>query len=540
MQHAPAYSLLIKRLLAAPLAHSADQEIIYRDRRRHSYTEFGRRVSRLGHVLTGLGIGIGDRVAMFDWDSHRYLEGYFAVPMLGAALQTVNIRLSPEQIHYTLRDVGARVIIVHADFLPLVASLRDRLDWIEAIIVIDDGAEPCDRPPGTVGEYEALLEAAPDRFDFPDFDEQVIATTFHTSGTTGNPKAVHFSHRQLVLHTLAGMAALGTSHSGQSFHMGDVYMPMTPMFHVHAWGLPFMATAMGVLQVYPGRYDPQMLLDLRERHGVTLSHGVPTVLHMLLDAAEGRGSDLSGWKMIVGGSPLPAALQQRAARTGLTVFTGYGMSETCPLLTVSRLRPERGDSEEEEAPPALRAAGLQIPLVELAILDDDGRPQPHDGQAVGELVARAPWLTDSYVGNAEASAALWDGGWMHTQDVASVDPDGTVWIRDRAKDLVKSGGEWISSAALEDLIAGCDGVKEVAVVATPHEKWGERPRAVLVAEGSRCQIELSAAIAATVADAIDCGGISRYAAPDLAWTTQLPRTSVGKIDKKKLREEFAG
>ncbi len=539
MQHAPAYSLLIKRLLAAPLAHSADQEIVYRDQRRHSYAEFGRRVSRLGNVLTGLGIGIGDRIAMFDWDSHRYLECYFAVPMLGAALQTVNVRLSPEQIHYTLRDVGARVIIVHTDFLPLVAALRDRLDWIEAIIVIDDDAAPCDRPLGTVGEYEALLDAAPDGFDFPDFDEQVIATTFHTSGTSGNPKAVHFSHRQLVLHTLAGMAALGTSHPGQSFHMGDVYMPLTPMFHVHAWGLPFMATAMGVLQVYPGRYDPQMLLDLRERHGVTLSHGVPTVLHMLLDAAEGRGTDLSGWKMIVGGSPLPAALQQRAARTGLTVFTGYGMSESCPLLTVSRLRPDRGD-KIGEAPAALRAAGLPIPLVELAILGDDGQPQPHDGETVGELVARAPWLTDSYAGNAEASAALWDGGWMHTQDVASIDPDGTVRIRDRAKDLVKSGGEWISSAALEDLIAGCDGVKEVAVIATPHEKWGERPRAVLVAEGSCCQIELSAAIASAVSDAIECGKISRYAAPDLAWTTQLPRTSVGKIDKKRLREEFAG
>lgn len=539
MQHAPAYSLLIKRLLAAPLAHSADQEIIYRDRRRHSYAEFGRRIARLGHMLTGLGIGMGDRVAMFDWDSHRYLECYFAVPMLGAALQTVNIRLSPEQIHYTLRDVGARVIIVHADFLPLVAGLRDRLDWIEAIIVIDDGAAPCDPPPGTVGEYEALLETAPDSFDFPDFDEETIATTFHTSGTTGNPKAVRFSHRQLVLHTLAGMAALGTSHPEQSFHMGDVYMPMTPMFHVHAWGLPFAATAMGVRQIYPGRYDPQILLDLRERHGVTLSHGVPTVLHMLLDAAEQRGSDLSGWKMIVGGSPLSAALQQRAARSGLTVFTGYGMSESCPLLTVSRLRPDRGDAIEE-APPALRAAGLPIPLVELAILDDDGRAQPHEGQSVGELVARAPWLTDSYVGDAGASAALWDGEWMHTQDVASIDPDGTVRIRDRAKDLVKSGGEWISSAAIEDLIAGCAGVKEVAVVATPHEKWGERPRAVLVAEGAVCRIALSATITAAVTEAIECGRISRYAAPDLAWTTQLPRTSVGKIDKKRLRDEFAG
>jgi fatty-acyl-CoA synthase len=332
-----AYPLLIKQLLHTPLAVAAEQQIVYRDRVRHDYRKMRERIRRLASALQALGIGPGDTVAVMDWDSHRYLEAYFAVPMMGAVLMTVNVRLSPEQIAYTLNHSGAGAVLVNTEFMPVFQSIRGQLETADRFVVIDD--EGAGVPAGFAGEYEALLDGASPDYFFPDFDENTRATTFYTTGTTGDPKGVYFSHRQLVLHTLAVAVALTSAPQQGRVHRDDVYMPITPMFHVHAWGIPFVATMLGLKQVYPGRYAPDTLVELIRREGVTFSHCVPTLMHMLLSSPASRDADLRGWKVIVGGSALSRGLAQAALERGIDVFTGYGMSETCPIVTLAFARP---------------------------------------------------------------------------------------------------------------------------------------------------------------------------------------------------------
>jgi len=289
------YDLTIRRLFEAPVVDAPDQEIVYRGHLRLTYRQFRERVHRLAAALAALGVRPGDTVAMMDYDSHRYLEAFYAVPMMGAVLHTINVRLSPEQIAYTIDHAEDDVILVHSDFLPILEAIRGRTEQPKAIVaLVDEGARPV-TPLPLAGEYEALLAAAPPRFDFPELDEETRATTFYTTGTTGHPKGVFFSHRQLVLHTLGVATALGSARHC-SFRQGDVYMPITPMFHVHAWGIPYVATALGVKQVYPGKYAPDALLSLIEREKVTFSHCVPTILHMLLRTPGSEKVDLSRWK----------------------------------------------------------------------------------------------------------------------------------------------------------------------------------------------------------------------------------------------------
>ena len=533
-QSAYAYPLLIKQLLHATLAHSGGQEIVYRDRVRHDYRTMRARVGRLASTLTALGVKSGETVAVMDWDSHRYLECYFAIPMLGAVLQTVNVRLSPAQIAYTLNHAEARAILVHADFVPLLAPLLAELPNLSTIVLLTDG-DPVAAPFANAGEYEQLLAGASPDFVFPDFDENTIATTFYTTGTTGLPKGVFFSHRQIVLHALAGMAALGSPGVGQRFHRDDVYMPITPMFHVHAWGKPYIATLMGVKQVYPGRYAPDLLLALRRREGVTFSHCVPTILQMLLAEAAKTNERLDGWKMIIGGSAMSAALCEAAMARGIDAFSGYGMSETCPLLTLAQLRP--GDPD----PLATRLkSGRPIPLVDLRTVDESMDDVPRDGKSSGEIVVRAPWLTQGYLKQPEASEQLWRGGYLHTNDIGWIDQAGYLKITDRLKDVIKSGGEWVSSIDVEDLIARLAGVGEVAVIGVPDARWGERPIAIVVKRDKAEQPVDEAAIKAHVAGFAERGMISRYAVPDrVVFVAALDKTSVGKLDKKALRQRYA-
>jgi len=298
------YPLLIKNLLLAPLANRPDQVITYKGALRFTYRQFHERVARLASALLGLGVKQGDVVAVMDWDSHRYLEAYFAIPMIGAVLHTVNIRLSPEQLLFTMDHAEDKVLLLNADFLPLIEAIRGRLDTITHTILLTDGAAA---PASTVkfdGEYEALLAAAEPLKEFPDFDENTRATTFYTTGTTGLPKGVAFSHRQLVLHTLVFTGLLSANPAQGNFHREDVYMPITPMFHVHAWGIPYIATYLGVKQVYPGRYIPSALSALVRDEGVTFSHCVPTVLSMILRDQGSASYDLSKWKVVIGGSAL--------------------------------------------------------------------------------------------------------------------------------------------------------------------------------------------------------------------------------------------
>ncbi|MBL8448673.1 MAG: fatty acid--CoA ligase [Dechloromonas sp.] len=524
------YPLLIRQLLHSPLATAPQQEIVYRDRR-HDYREFERRLGRLANVLAGYGVGPGTTVAVLDWDSHRYLEAFFAVPMMGAVLQTVNVRLPAEQVLYTLDHAGAETILVHGDFVPLLASLRDRLPRVRTYILIEDDAPDDAAALPFAGEYEALLAAAPADFPFPDFDESTRATTFYTTGTTGLPKGVHFSHRQIVLHTLAAALAYTAAPAAGRLHRGDVYLPLTPMFHVHAWGLPYIATLLGLKQVYPGRYQPEHLLNLIAAEGVTFSHCVPTVMQMLLSSPDSERVDLSRWKVVIGGSALPGGLAAAALARGIDVFAGYGMSETGPLLTLARVPDEGGD-----ALAARSRTGYPVPLVELRTVDADFADTPRDGKTPGEIVARAPWLTASYSGNAQATRELWAGGYLHTGDIGTLDPDGCLRITDRLKDVIKSGGEWISSLEVENLLSRHPAVAEAAVIGFPDPHWGERPYAlVLLRPGGQVDPE---ELRRLVREAAASGSVSRYAVPErIDFVSELPRTSVGKLDKKRLRTQ---
>jgi acyl-CoA synthetase (AMP-forming)/AMP-acid ligase II len=533
------YPLLVKHLLHTALATAPAQEIVYRDLKRYDYRALRERIGRLAGALERLGIEAGHTVAVMDWDSHRYLECYFAVPMMGAVLQTVNVRLSPEQILYTLNHARPTVVLVHADFLPLLEEIKDRIESVKTYVLLIDGAAPPATSLPVAGEYEALVASSPADHAFADFDENTRATTFYTTGTTGLPKGVYFSHRQLVLHTLAGLAALGSAATGQRFHRADVYMPITPMFHVHAWGMPYIATVMGVKQVYPGRYAPDMLLRLIRTEQVTFSHCVPTILHMLLNCPEGREADLSGFKMVIGGSALSRGLAQAALSRGIDVFTGYGMSETCPILTLAQLTPETLERDVEGQLDVRTKAGRPIPLVDLRIVDEEMRETPHDGKAAGEVVVRAPWLTQGYLGDGRNSEALWRGGYLHTNDIASIDADGYVAITDRLKDVIKSGGEWVSSLEVEDILSQHPGVSEAAVIGVPDERWGERPLALIVPRPDYADRLTDDDVKAHVQRFADKGVVSKWAVPSRVHTvTALDKTSVGKLDKKLMRQKY--
>lgn len=500
------YPLLIRHLLANA---SSNHAVIVSGTHRLTYQDLVDRIARLASLLAASGVKPGDTVAVMDWDSHRYLECYFAIPMMGAVLQTVNVRLSPEQVAFTLRQSKASLLLYNTDFNDLCIELLPALPAIRGTIRMTDSAG--------ANDYETKLAEASNQFQFPDFDENAVATTFHTTGTTGDPKQVFFTHRQLVLHTLALSSALANQPDGQGMRRSDVYMPMTPMFHVHAWGMPYVATMLGLKQVYPGRYDPHALLALRGREGVTLSHCVPTILRMLLDA--NPGGQLSPWTMIIGGAALSESLVRDAARVGIHTVAGYGMSETGPVIALARAGDGRGGIGGRTA--QLSRAGFPIPLTYL-------RVDPGNGN---ELLLRAPWLTQGY-SDPVASDDLWAGGWLHTGDVASIDAEGALHIVDRLKDVIKSGGEWVSSVALENLLATQDEISEAAVIGVPDEKWGERPFAFVVATDAFDPVRTGEILRREAAE----GRLSRYAIPEhIIRLDAMPRTSVGKVDKKLLR-----
>ncbi|MBB6407781.1 fatty acid--CoA ligase [Mesorhizobium sangaii] len=533
------YPLLIKQLWHTPLVQAPDQEIVYRDVRRFTYRQLRERIGRLASSLAGLGVAAGDTVGVLDWDSNRFLEAYFAVPMMGAVLQTVNVRLSPEQIAYTIDHAGPSVLLVNDDFVPVLEGIRQQLPKVKTLIVMSDRAVPQTGSLSFAGEYEHLLAGASADYDFPDFDEDTLATTFYTSGTTGKPKGVNFSHRQLVLHTLAQMAFLGTATKQGRFGRDDVYMPMTPMFHAHAWGLPWTATLSGAKQVYPGRYDPHLLVKLIKTEGVTVTHGVPTILQMLLGAATAANTDLAGLKMAVGGSELPKALARQALALGVDVYAGYGMSETAPLLSLAQVRTEDLTADVDRQLDIRTMAGISAPLVDLRLVDRNRDEAARDGKTTGEIVVRAPWLTQGYAGDPEASEQLWSGGYLHTGDIGVIDAGGYLRVVDRIKDVIKSGGEWVSSLQIEDLISQCEGVSEAAVIGIKDEKWGERPLA-LVIRNAKTGSELSdIRIMAHLKSFADSGVISKVGIPDkILFVDTLPRTSVGKFDKKQLRATY--
>ena len=520
------YQLTIPMLLRRAEAYFGGKEIVTRlpDRSFHrtTYAETCRRARALAVGLADLGLERGDRVATLCWNHHQHHEAYLGIPCGGFVLHTLNLRLHPNDLAQIATHAGDRAVIVDRSLLPLLDQFKERTP-IERIFVVEDS-------------YEELLAGADaDRWGDPQLNENEAAAMCYTSGTTGQPKGVVYSHRSTLLHTL-GVAAHNPLGLGISER--DVILPVVPMFHANAWGYPYVATMVGAKLVYPGPHlDPESLLDDFVAEGVTWTAGVPTIwlgLLQLLDAQPERW-DLSRLKgMLVGGSAAPRAMIAGfKERHGLDVVHGWGMTETSPVASTAQLPGELAYADPDTRFDYIAMQGLPLPLVELRNRDAEGKVLPWDGESMGELEIRGPWVAAGYYATEEQAERWTDDGWFKTGDVVSIDPHGFIQIKDRAKDVIKSGGEWISSVELENALMAHPAVVEAAVIAVPDPKWDERPlAAVVLKEG---------------ADAT-AGELREFLAPSFAkwwlpdrfeFVSEIPKTSVGKFKKTELRETFA-
>ena len=536
-----AYPLILKKLLNTPLIYAPEKEIVYCDGTRYTYKDLNHRIQRLADGLNRLGVQQGDVVAVLDYDSPRYLECFFAIPMMGAVLQTANWRLSSEQIVYTINHAEAKTMITHADFLPVIETVRDQLTHLKTLVVIQEEAAAIDANRLVDADYEEMLASASPSYEFPDLDENTKATTFYTTGTTGNPKGVYYSHRQLVLHALSVCIVSSAYHTISRFRSNDVYMPLTPMFHVHAWGFPFVATLMATKQVYPGPYEPEKLLRLIQAENVTFSHCVPTVLQMILTHPLAKTVDLSNWKVVMGGSQLPKGLARQAMDLGIEIHAGYGMSETGPVMTDAAPTESMLDWEEDRFLNIITKTGKPLPLAEVEVVDEHVQGLPHDGVTTGEVVMRSPWLTQSYFKSPDKTKELWRKGWLHSGDVGHIDENGYLQITDRIKDVIKSGGEWVSSLDLENIMSQHEAVLESAAIGIPDKKWGERPMMIITLKpGYRGKISAED-FKAYMLEFAKQGKLPKYGVPDrYEFVESIAKTSVGKLDKKVLRKQFSG
>ena len=524
-------------LTLAPILRRAEslfghKEIVTRrpDKSMHRYTyaDMAGRAKQLAIALQGLGLKRGDRVATLCWNQYEHLEAYFGVPLAGGVLHTVNPRLHPTDLAYIVNDADDRALIIDATLLPVFEKFRADVH-IEHVIVIEHGAKA---PADMIGYEELLARADARTFTYPDLDEGEAAAMCYTSGTTGRPKGVVYSHRALVLHTL-GQAAAGPIGIQES----DVILPVVPMFHVNAWGLPFTCTMVGAVQVFPGPHlDAASLLDAFAREHVTLTAGVPTIWLGLLRALDEqpKAHDLSSLRaLVVGGSAAPESMIRGFDKHGLRVVHAWGMTETTPLGTVSHLMSdlERADADTQFKYRAKQ--GYPVPFGEIRA-QNEGAEVPWDGKAMGELEVRGPWVARAYYQSPGSADRFSPDGWFRTGDIVTIDARGYVDIQDRSKDLIKSGGEWISSVALENSLMAHPAVAEAAVIAIPDERWSERPMAVIVLKPSKTATpdELREHLAPHFA---------KWWLPDsYEFVDEIPKTGVGKFRKTALRERFAG
>jgi fatty-acyl-CoA synthase len=515
--------------------------------RRHSFGDYYRRTRSLAAALQSLGLRQGDRVATLCWNHHAHLECYFGIPAAGGVMHTLNLRLSPDEIGWIAGDAQDRFLVIDDVLLPLYQRFAHLHRFEKVIVFPFSGAAV----PAEFTDYEALLAGAdPDSFDYVPHDENDPVAMCYTSGTTGRPKGVVYSHRSTVLHTLVASLA-----DFWGLRATDVVLPVTPMFHANSWGMPYGAVMMGVKLVFPGPHlHPEDLLDLIQQEPPTLSLGVPTIWMSLIqtfDAAQAPDSPNHGrWKLprgmrsLVGGAAVPESLIRAFDRYGIWILQGWGMTETSPVCTISYPRAELRDASADERYRRAAMAGVPVPLVDLRVRGDEGLDRPWDGQAVGEIQVRGPFITGAYYPQAASPAPregalpsagekFTDDGWLRTGDVASVDALGFVKISDRTKDLIKSGGEWISSVDLENAVMAHPAVAEAAVIAIPDVKWSERPLACVVLKPGQTATpeQFNAHLLQH--------GFARWQLPDrYEFIDAVPRTSTGKFWKMKLRERF--
>ena len=533
------YPLIIKKLLNTPMRYAKNQEIIYRDNTRFTYTTLFERINRLASGLDALGVKSGDIVGVMDYNSHRFLESYFAVPMMGATLAMFNWRFALEELEYTITHARPKILLVHADFLPILEKIEDSLSAVEKIVLICDDDEKCETSLSIAVQYETMLDEAFRSYDFKDMDENTTATLYYTAGTTGLPKGVFFSHRQIVLQTLSLAISLSSFGSNVRFESDDVFLPLATMWSEHGWGMPYLATMLGVKQVYSGKYDPDNILRIFKEHGITFSVCIPTVLHMMLSHPQSADVDLSNCKLLIVGAHLDRGLAKTAMERGLEVVSAFGMSETCPLISVANPKPNLDESDIEKKLDMVTSAGLAAPLVELEVVDPLGHPHPHDGHSVGEIVMRAPWLTKGYYNDPKKSRDLWRNGWLYSADLGYIDPEGYLHVTERVKDIIKSGGEWISALKIENLVRRHKGIQDVAVVGVPSEKWGERPVVLAVVKPESVDTLTEEKIKAFMRKFADSGEIPKFSLPDrYVIVDEIPKTGVKKIDFRKIRKNL--
>ncbi|MFC4559848.1 long-chain fatty acid--CoA ligase [Virgibacillus kekensis] len=497
---------------------------------RLSYKQIGARTRSLASALEKLGVKKGDKVGTLAWNDHRHLEAYFAVPSMGAVLHTINIRLSAEHLSYIINHAEDKVLMVDAGLMPLLENIKDKLSSVEAIVVMTDEDDLPASSLQPLYSYEDLLAGGDEKYSFSNkIEEEDPAGICYTSGTTGKPKGVLYSHRGLVLHSMA-LCLSDTAGVSES----DVCLPVVPMFHANAWGTPFAATWVGATQVLPGPYPtPQLLAELIESTKVTITAGVPTIWLGLLNELEKKSYNTDSLRAVLcGGSAAPKGMIRAfESKYGIPFIHAYGMTETTPLVILSRLKSYQQNLPEEEKLEIRSKQGTAVPGIEIKVVNDNGEAK-WDGQEMGELLVRGPWIADSYYKD-ERSADAFRDGWLHTGDVVTIDEEGFIKIVDRTKDLIKSGGEWISSVDLENALMAHESVFEAAVVAVPDPKWQERPVAcVVLKEGYK--------------DTVSQEDLLQFLAPQFAkwwlpdqvlFIEEIPKTSVGKFLKMALREQ---
>lgn len=531
------HPLLLTNMLERARDIFPKKEIVSRDYSgffRYNYGEFYKRVCRLANVLAKLGVEKGEKVGTLAWNNHRHLELYFAVPCSGAVLNTLNLRLFTDQLIYVINHAEDKVIFVDEDLVPLLDGIKDKLTTVKTFVVMTDKAELPQTSLSPVYAYEQLLAEASPEYTFPkDMDEETVAAMCYTTATTGNPKGVMYTHRALVLHSLAECMqdALGISES-------DTVMPVVPMFHVNAWGIPFSCTWVGAKQVFVGsRPDPKVLCDIMQDEKVTITAGVPTIWMGVYALISRVNYDLSNLKTIInGGSALPESmLNGYREKLGLDIVHAYGMTETTPLVLCCRLKTYMRDWPQDKKNKVLLKQGILVPGLEMRVLDEKGNDVPRDGKTMGELVLRGPWITKEYYKDPERSReVMTPDGWFKTNDIVTVDDEGYVQVADRVKDLIKSGGEWISSVDLENAIMSHPAVAEAAVIAMPHDKWDERPMACVVLKPG----EQGKVTEQDIMNFLNDRVVKWWMPDKVEFINEIPKTSVGKFDKKVLRKNF--